>query len=204
MNELSDQPRQFSDCCLSLSQALLDALSKIIHDATRDHQHPLSIFSIGCGTGLFESVLEKAISQNSRELVTIHGVEVTTASTPYLPIERVHRVHGTWDIYHPATTADILIFVYPRQCTLVDKYMKLCHSTTLIAWLGPRADWEEHHQTLSTNVNYHVETVEDARLPSFEILVVFRNLDPKRSRSALDFLPRRDSSTLIDAELTQI
>ncbi|KAK8011143.1 hypothetical protein PG990_010108 [Apiospora arundinis] len=152
---LSDTPLSHPNCCLSLSNTLL----KTLHDLFRNDAkaaRPTSevILSVGCGSGLLESLLQSYITQREKDdpAVTIpkqvEGAEVATdASTimSYLPEDRANTVKGTWALCRRAEDAGALLFVYPRNVDLVSRYVNAFlgyDKARTIVWLGPQADWD--------------------------------------------------------------
>ena len=106
------------------------------------------MLSVGCGSGLLESLLHSSLTQQKEPLTTpmrVEGVEVTSAATSYLPEDRANTVAGTWALSRRAEYAAALMFVYPRSVDLVKRYVDAFFGngkTRTIVWLGPQADWE--------------------------------------------------------------
>jgi hypothetical protein len=163
--KLSDTPTRHPDLCLSISTKLIHTLTTILttnwspNPGTKTN--PL-ILSVGSGSGLLEAHLLNhlaSLSKSPTSTFTIQGVEVrpsTSSSTGaaatlnrYLPEQHAATVRGTWELSPlleggAGGTVDTLMFVYPREPGLVDRYLKAAppESLRLVLWLGPRADWE--------------------------------------------------------------
>lgn len=177
MLELFEFPRHHPDCCLSLSSKLLQTIKQTVQNIAQESRNGVLLMSVGCGTGLFEATLAAYLLQQGLTNVCVQGIEVLSAHTPYLPDERLHRVQGSWDIYEHAEQAAVLVFVYPRRGELVKRYMKHYHrSTSLVLWLGPRADWAEQEPILHNIATFGKPTVlEHAGLAQYELAVLFEN-----------------------------
>jgi hypothetical protein len=132
--ELSDQPFLHPHCCLSLSTSVL----KTIADQLPRNR---LILSIGCGSGLLEGLLQKEDPE-----LQIEGVEVNQSVIQYLREEQSIIVRGTWAISSRADAATTLLFVYPRNTQLVQRYLKSLEQSKLllsIIFIGPLADVAE-------------------------------------------------------------
>ncbi|KAL6863339.1 hypothetical protein ACO1O0_003588 [Amphichorda felina] len=152
--ELGDAPIRHQDCCLSLSSKLLDTLTRIFTNrspAALSSSSPLSILSIGSGSGLLEATL---LAHSSPGLITVEGVEVQQPESQapvnrYLPEQFYHTVRGTREVSPRLGDDDVsgLMFVYPRQPDLVSRYVKAVEemypNVTSVVWLGPVADWDD-------------------------------------------------------------
>jgi len=133
------------------------------------------VLSVGSGTGLLEALL-----QESLPALRIEGVEVSLNVNKYMPADRVNLVGGTWDIYPNASEAFALLFVYPRESSLVRRYLQLCSRTAhVILWLGPRADWPDLQFNLEDSEFDCVEEVADCGLLPYEMMVAISKLQPK-------------------------
>ncbi|KAK5328898.1 hypothetical protein LTR70_001052 [Exophiala xenobiotica] len=152
-------------------------VSKVVQHIAQESRNGVLLMSVGCGTGLFEATLAAYLLEQGLPTVCVEGIEVLSAQTPYLPHERLHRVQGSWDIYEHAEQAAVLIFVYPRRGELVRRYLKHCHrSTSLVLWLGPRADWAEQEPILHNVATFGGPTVlKHAGLAQYELAILFKN-----------------------------
>ena len=99
MDKLNEKPVHFSDCCLALSRPLLDVL------VDRLPKHPALILSIGCGSGLLESLLLRASASNHERPLNLYGVEVETCVDKHLPHDRLLRVQSTDTLHTDAILA---------------------------------------------------------------------------------------------------
>ena len=175
--EISNNPKQHPDCCLSLSQKVLDTLEELIRRYVCTNGRSTSLLSVGCGSGLFEALLASHLQKHGLKHVLVEGVEVPSTEAPYLNAEEVHRVHGSWDIFGGARNADVLLFVYPRTGQLIQQYLKNYQANTrLVIWLGPRADWSEQEPLLRDLAGFHRPLqLNNAGLMPYEVAVILVN-----------------------------
>ncbi|KAG8624040.1 hypothetical protein KVT40_009016 [Elsinoe batatas] len=138
---LSNTPQHFHDCCLAISNQLIDQLLAVLP------QPPKHTLSIGCGSGLLESLLVV----NGSDKVSLTGIEVSENVNKHLPGYAFDTVSGTWATYSGATQAAAWMFVYPREPRLLANYLERHVSQTLeiILWLGPRNDWAEYNEVFA-------------------------------------------------------
>lgn len=202
MLKLSEEPQHYPDCCLSLSSTLFRAIASIIHGVAWANQDEIVLTSVGCGSGLFETQLAHCLPEYGLGQCRVQGVEVATAVTKHIPNERVNRVQGTWDLFEGAVTSHALIFVYPREGSLVARYLRMCATTAVVVlWLGPQADWLAQQALLSNIDGFGQPTVaECAGLKSYEVLVVFSNKRPETLHKARLIEP----GNLLDTEIELI
>ncbi|KZF22149.1 hypothetical protein L228DRAFT_283328 [Xylona heveae TC161] len=161
---LTDQPEHHQNYCASLSNRLLDTLSAILPHS------PEGVFSIGSGTGLLEALLTQ-----HDNTIDVLGVEVTEDVNVYLPKEKLRTVAGTWDTILDAILADAWLFVYPREPTLMEKYLDQCGGGTVqvIVWLGPGNDWDDYRPLLQRFASKgKLEIIDDCGLAPYELLAV--------------------------------
>lgn len=177
MLTLTHEPTHYPDCCLSLCLDLFTGLNELVRDVSTNTEEENVILSVGCGTGLFESMLSQYLLQDELTNLKVEGVEVTSAVVKHLTTENVHRVHGTKTISQRAATADILLFVYPREGELVKQYLTQgTHNIRLVLWLGPRADWNEQLHLFHAVQGFHKpEVLEGLKLAPYEIAVAYRS-----------------------------
>lgn len=146
---LGKTPSRHPDFCLSISTKLIDTLSTIVTDNGPVGNNNL-ILSVGSGSGLLEAFLQKHLNSlpSPTSKFTIQGVEVRSSPTEapvnkYLPEQHYTTVRGTWELSTLLDAADTLLFVYPREPGLVNRYLSARPaSLRIVLWLGPRADWE--------------------------------------------------------------
>jgi len=162
MDGLADEPKLFPDCCAGLSRPLLKTL------ASRLPHHPAMVLSIGCGSGLLEGLL----LLDGDEQVNVFGVEVAACGSKHLPERRLLRVPSTSSLHPEAWLASTLLFVYPRQPTLLARYMETFLSGALeqVVWLGHRSDWPEIEDVLASFF-HEIEAVEGPGMMEYELLV---------------------------------
>ena len=130
--QLTETPALHHDCCCPIS---IDFLHTLAHILPSD---PCLTFSIGSGSGLLEALLLREAPH-----INLHAVEVSNNVNVYLPDERMQLVRGTWDLASAANRATAWMFVYPRDCKLIQRYIQEYGVGTLaqIVWIGPM---EEH------------------------------------------------------------
>lgn len=189
---LSEEPTRHPDCCLSFSRKLFELLVKVSWSTVPEHQ-PLSVLSIGSGTGLLEALLQDHAHSNGQTKMSIEGVEVHSmpareSVNRYLSEQSITTVRGTWATSPRIRDSDVstLLFVYPRQASLVSQYVRACFEKTssvkAIVWLGPNADWDEFQHCLETegrskqggSRSLEILRGEEAGLDSYEMMAVLR------------------------------
>lgn len=152
--KLHPTPTRHPDLCLSISTRLLQTLTDILTttDGGPDNKENL-ILSVGSGSGLLEAHLQNHLASlaglSADTHFTVKGVEVTApaAVNKYLPAPQAPTVRGTWEVSGLAEAAHTLMFVYPRDPRLVDRYLEMAAAAAdrplrVVFWLGPRADWD--------------------------------------------------------------
>ncbi|KAL3608092.1 hypothetical protein FPOAC2_03085 [Fusarium poae] len=192
-------PIRFPDCCLAVSTKLLQILSDIFSKTTSSEDKP-TVLSIGSGSGLLEAFLidQQDSTHCGRPSFNVEGVEVQQHSgkdavNKYLPEQAIYTVRGSWDVVSRLQDTDItsLMFVYPRQPTLVLEYTKAIArrglNVQVIVWLGPMADWEVFefcfdagHESGQFAVTEKKQGA-DAGLNEYEMMVVVEKIDNKLS-----------------------
>lgn len=132
--EITSQTLRHPDCCLSLSRGILGSIIEGLPEESL-------ILSIGSGTGLLETLL-----MQKDDKVIIQGVEVNSTVNKWLSSDQLHVVKGTWELCQEAQDAETWLFVYPRNPTLVTKYITEYGSSRnlkCIIWIGPTLDWND-------------------------------------------------------------
>ena len=148
--QLDNEPIHHADCCLSLSNRLLDLLIRTFSETgpskTIEWQpQQRTVLSVGSGTGLLEALLiarAESIPSDSGDdgngvgnpgsmiRLSVEGVEVQRpdsrpSANKYLPEPSFHTVSSASN--HSPRLADEhvagLMFVYPRQPALVASYV---------------------------------------------------------------------------------
>jgi hypothetical protein len=162
LGRLSEKPVFFSDCCAGISWPLLQIL------ASRLPQHPAEVLSVGCGSGLLESILLDATEEN----INILGVEVPPCLNIHLPEKRLLRVPCTASLHPDAWLASTLMFVYPRQMSLIASYLDnfLDGALEQAVWFGQRSDWPEVRPILEKSF-CNIELVDGPGISAHELLV---------------------------------
>lgn len=185
--KLSDTPIRHPGYCLSISTKLIHTLTDILTTNVSDGQDNL-VLSVGSGNGLLEAHLLNHLTSEPalHSRFTVQGVEVRTSPTAapvnkYLPEQNCTTVRGTWELSPLLSTADSLLFVYPRDPGLVRRYLESRPaSLRVVVWLGPRADWDvfgECFQGLDGFGDVDVVEGSDAGVAGFEMVAVVRRLD---------------------------
>ncbi|KAH8674013.1 hypothetical protein BX600DRAFT_223350 [Xylariales sp. PMI_506] len=152
----------YPQCCLSLSQAVLqDIANQLPQDGSL-------VLSVGSGSGLLESLLQNAYPE-----LDIEGVEVAHSINRFLPEKRINIVKGSWSVCHRAADATVLLFVYPRIPQLLSRYINAFRSSLrALLWLGPVADWPEYQSVFSQGGCDFMPI--SSSLAAFEMLVIAR------------------------------
>jgi hypothetical protein len=155
---LTTSPIFYPDCCLSLSTLAIAAIAEKLYG------HGDLVLSVGSGSGLLETILQ------GQYALQIEGVEVSQTVNRYLPEERIHIVNGTWAVSPLALLCSALLFVYPRDPSLLSRYIQGAAASPnlrMVLWVGPAVDWEAFQRCFKSRY-----TVEDPiQLSDSEILV---------------------------------
>ncbi|KAF2182896.1 hypothetical protein K469DRAFT_711611 [Zopfia rhizophila CBS 207.26] len=174
---LSDTPSVHPDSCLALSVPLLNHLRSLLS------QEPDLVLSIGSGTGLLEYFLLNHASASPQKL-NILGVEVYPSPNIYLPPPHNLTVIGTWSLHPLAGKAKAWLFVYPKQVTLVERYLKVfgADSAEMVVWIGPRSDWDDYKHCFDEDQGrfyYEVEVrgADEVGGSAWELIAVARKAD---------------------------
>lgn len=132
--QLTIQPTHHPDCCPSISRTSIKNIVQLLPSA------PSLTISIGSGTGLLEALLLR-----QHPTLFLRAIEVSENVNKYMPKESVEIVHGTWDLCAAAANATTWLFVYPRETSLLHRYMQRYGASSVRAavWLGPVADFQE-------------------------------------------------------------
>lgn len=165
--EISDVPKIFSGYCASISRGLMELLA--FHLPKR----PGFTLSVGSGSGLLEALIMAKCGD-----VLIEGVEVGESINRYIPQEACNVVSGTWDTSTKAIEASAWLFIYPRDYSLIRKYLDKFESgaVTSIIWIGPAADVPEVPDVFKVSYFEEVE-IENAKiLQDSEAIKVFKKL----------------------------
>ncbi|EME50380.1 hypothetical protein DOTSEDRAFT_118435 [Dothistroma septosporum NZE10] len=163
LEALTEEPKLFPHVCCGMSSRLLETL------AARLPRTPSLVLSVGSGSGLLEELLHLQTNGS----INIYGVEVPSCRSVYLPEDRTLRVPSTTSVHADAILAETLIFCYPREPSLIAKYVDEFGSGALaqIVLIVNHNDWnglsDILHDCFST-----VELVDSAGLPGYEVLVV--------------------------------
>ena len=172
--DLSDQSTSNPDCCLFLSLTLLKTITQLLPPA------PALTLSIGSGTGLLEALL-----LHTRPELCLQGVEISAGINQYLDCDNLVVLKGTWHLCGAAADATAWIFVYPRDVSLLRRYLEDFgnEAVRLIIWLGPKADLSTFGDAIRTP-SWRRVLIEDCGLSAYEIMAVWNKstLDVSKSR----------------------
>lgn len=160
----SSQPKHHPDCCLAISQQLLETLANILP------RSPSRILSIGSGTGFLEASLLNFVGDS----LDLCGVEVSPHVNKYLPEQNIYLVSGTWDLQQDAVNVDVWLFVYPREPRLLSSYIERLAQGRLqrIVWLGPRMDWQDYEPVFTASKFNNVSVLENSGTAEYEMISV--------------------------------
>lgn len=163
--EPTSPPECYSDCCLALSDQLIQSIALLLP------KKPQFTLSVGSGSGLLEALL-----MQRQPNVTIEGVEVNQTVNRHIPAENMNVVGGTWDLCSRASDAGAWMFVYPRAPKLISRYLQLYGNGAVktIYWLGPRADWPDFEPCFRTTLLDHFEILEELEIAPYEQIVVIK------------------------------
>lgn len=163
---LTEEPAHYADCCPAVSKHLIRTL------ADRLPLSPVLILSVGSGTGLLERMLLQAGEACGRPL-NVHGVEVTSCSNVHLPRDRVLEVPSTMSVSEKVMLASTFMFVYPRQTSLIGKYLDASIGGALeqVVWFGPRNDYPDAGELLLASF-LDIERLDGVGIAEYEFLVI--------------------------------
>lgn len=186
---LDDVPRRYPDSCLSISTHLIRTLTDVLtSDCSRASGPQKSlVVSVGSGSGLLEAHLQSLWSSLPGCKLTIEGVEVRTAEevcpvNRYLSEEHCTTVRGTFEVSQKGREASALVFVYPREPVLIQRYLQVAKDDgdsplETLVWLGPKADWETFAGCLKDVPGFGtVEIPKSCGVFDYEMMAVLRRL----------------------------
>lgn len=161
---LSNIPVQYADCCAALSSTLVANLAQSLPAA------PALTISIGSGSGILEALILR-----DRPEICLRAIEVSQDINQYLSAKNLQIVSGTWDLCAMAANSIAWIFVYPRDFSLVEKYLQNFGSASvqLLFFLGPKAD-SSNVKALMENRAWKREAIEECGVSQYEALLVWR------------------------------
>lgn len=160
--QLHDEPINLSCCCSSLSSRLITNLGSLL-----PHSRALTL-SVGSGSGVLEALLTKEYPD-----LHIIGVEVDVGVNDFLPPEKFCTVSWTGAVHGLVEHAEALLFVYPRDWTLVRRYLAAVHGLLVAVFVLPQADLDVLTGLISAAGGLQ-ETILGAGLRSWEVMIVFR------------------------------
>lgn len=180
------------DCCLSLSSPLIERIISTM-SGRRNDGLSWTILSVGSGSGLLEYlVMINAKKMNPYGSYLVDGVEVQQPESQpsvnkYLPEAHRITVQTTSTVSPRLCDKGIkgLMFVYPRQMSLVRQYLAevwegKTHVETIV-WLGPRADWDDFSPCFDSESSsfpqkpqVNLSTGTEAGLDDYELMAVVR------------------------------
>ncbi|ROV97352.1 hypothetical protein VMCG_06914 [Cytospora schulzeri] len=183
---LGDAPRRYPDFCLSISARLIRTLTDVLTSACSGREENL-VISVGSGSGLLEAHMQSLWSSSPGCNLTIEGVEVRTAGQArpvnrYLSEEHYTTVRGTFEVSPRAREASALMFVYPREPVLIQRYLQAAREDEdsplrTVVWLGPKADWDTFDECLQGVPGFgSVEIPGDCGVVEYEMMAVLTRL----------------------------
>lgn len=164
---LDETPTRHPRCCASLSVPLLALLDEVLPAG------PQLTLSVGSGSGLLEACLLAWMPQRS----ALKGVEVFSVPevNVYLPPEHMVVCQGTWHVPEVTEEASGLLFVYPRQASTVNAYLRKATRASTAVWIGPRCDADEFRPVFDAwGSPVHVDKADEAVDPGEIVFVVRR------------------------------
>lgn len=168
LDSLGKEPAHFADCCVAVSRPLIQAV------AARLPRSPALVLSIGSGSGFLENLLLEYVTRSHyASPLDLYGVEVPSCANKHLPAECLLRVDSTTSLYTDAVFASALLFVYPRQVSLIAQYLNVCLGGALesLLWLGHRNDWPDAASLICAAFD-HVEYYDGPGFVEYELLVI--------------------------------
>ena len=168
LSSLTDMPKHYPDCCLAISQPLVQTLLSALPRA------PQRVMSIGSGSGLLEATLLRS----ARDAIDIVGVEVSPTVNKHLLEQNTLFINGTWALHSEARSAAAWMFVYPREPRLVKLYLDVYASKNLelTVWLGPRCDWPDYAPIFKACNLFRVALIEDCGAASYEMMAIMNRI----------------------------
>lgn len=162
--QLSHIPVQHADCCAALSSTLVAKVAQSLPSA------PALTISIGSGSGILEALILR-----DRPEVCLQAIEVSHDINLYLSAENVQIVSGTWDLCALAANSTAWIFVYPREFSLVEKYLQTFGSAAvqLLIFLGPKADISNMEALMESRA-WKMEAIVECGVSQYEALLVWK------------------------------
>lgn len=164
---LEEEPAHYADCCVAVSRPLVQMI------LDRLPRSPALTLSIGSGSGFLEHLLLKHASADGASPLNLYGIEVPSCVNKYLPEDRLRRVASTSSVDPEAMFASAVIFVYPRQVSLISQYLDACLNAALekVLWLGHRSDWPGTEGVLAAAFD-RMEYCHGPGIAEYELLVV--------------------------------
>ena len=199
--DLHHSPIRHAHCCLSISQTLLEILLTVfVHHGNSQRAGEEVVLSVGSGTGLLEALLQDHIDRHrpvgSANPLTIEGVEVEQSGSAapsvnkYLAEQHMNMVRKTGDVSPRllASNTTCVIFVYPRQTSLVLSYVETLSSSrslvVSVVWLGPIADWGDFRPCFEPLLGCSIPGFrqnmivgQDSGLDDYEMMVSWTRVD---------------------------
>lgn len=161
-----------TECCARLSAQLISTLLDKLPAA------PALVLSIGSGLGL----LEELLLQQSRDKLNLYGVEVDACANKFLRAERLLRVPTVHSLHADAILAEALLFVYPRDIGLIERYAREFVRGVLqtVIWIGPIDEYPEVERVLQLAF-VSVEIIGPPVVPGYERVAVAS--DPREAQA---------------------
>ncbi|KAK3935435.1 hypothetical protein QBC46DRAFT_271756 [Diplogelasinospora grovesii] len=176
--DLTLTPLRHPASCVSLSLPLLNLLDAVLP------KPPTTTFSVGSGTGLLEALF-LARYPHRASAGSFMGIEVATPKgtrpvNRFLPQDNVIVVPGSWALPDDellGNDTEALLFVYPRQPSLVKAYLN-SQNVKVVVWIGPKCDLDAFVPTLLDWGELDQEGIEEDQtgkvVEGGEAIMVFR------------------------------
>lgn len=161
---LSNIPLQHADCCAALSSTLVTKFARSLPSG------PALTLSIGSGSGILEALILR-----DKPDICLQAIEVSPYINHYLSAENLQIVSGTWDLCALAATSTAWIFVYPREFSLVEKYLENfgLAAVQLLIFLGPKADISNMEAIMESRA-WKMEAIQECGASQYEALLLWR------------------------------
>ena len=163
---LSNVPLQHADCCAALSSTLVAKFAQSLPTG------PDLTISIGSGSGILEALILR-----DRPDICLQAIEVSRDINRYLSAKNLQIVSGTWELCALAANAMAWIFVYPREFSLVEKYLQNFGGAAvqILIFLGPKADLPNMEAVMKSRA-WKMESIEECGASQYEALLLWKRV----------------------------
>lgn len=163
---LPNVPLQHADCCAALSSTLVAKFAQGLPTG------PDLTISIGSGSGILEALILR-----DRPDICLQAIEVSRDINRYLSAKNLQIVSGTWELCALAANAMAWIFVYPREFSLVEKYLQKFGGAAvqILIFLGPKADLPNMEAVMNSRA-WKMESIEECGASQYEALLRWKRV----------------------------